>query len=132
MKPRLLLDTGALIGLSRGDIRVRAALEEALLRGYEVLVPTPVVAQVHRGGRHQARTDRVLGEVDDFLSTSLQTARHAGELLARADMSDAVDAIVAAEALGGGASMVLTSDADDLARLVGAGPRSSSVEVVGI
>ena len=47
-------------------------------------------------------------------------------------MSDAVDAIVAAEALGGGASMVLTSDADDLARLVGAGPRSSSVEVVGI
>ena len=132
MKRKLLLDAGALIGLARGDIKVRAAMASALLRDYQVVVPTPVVAQVHRGGRDQARTDRVLHEVDSFLPTSLQTARHAGTLLARTEMSDAVDAIVAAEALSGVPSMILTSDVNDLARLVGAGPGSRSVEVVGI
>ncbi len=132
MKRKLLLDAGALIGLSRGDIKVRSAMAAALLRDYEVVVPTPVVTQVHRGGRHQARTDRALGEVDAFVPTSLQTARHAGELLARTGMSDAVDAIVAAEALGDVPSMVLTSDAHDLARLVEAGPGSRLVEVVEI
>lgn len=132
MSRRLLLDAGALIALSRGDARVRAVLISALERHYAVAVPTPVVAQVHRGGRDHAQTDRVLGDVDDFIPTSLQTARHAGELLASAGMSDAVDAIVAAEALAGGPSMVLTSDADDLASLVEAGPRSRRVEVVGI
>ncbi len=132
MKRSLLLDAGALIGLSRGDSQVCAVLASALTRGYEVCVPTPVVAQVHRGDHRQAQIDRVLGDVDSFLPTSLQTARHAGELLARAGMSDAVDAIVAAEALQGGPTMVLTSDAHDLARLVEAGPGSRSVEVVGI
>ncbi len=132
MKRTLLLDVGALIGLSRGDRRVCAVLAAALVRGYDVQVPTPVVAQVHRGGRHQAHTDRVLGDVDAFLPTSLQTARHAGELLARSELSDAVDAIVAAEALRGGPTLVLTSDAHDLARLVEAGPGSRRVEVVGI
>ncbi len=132
MKRRLLLDAGALIALSRGDIKTRVAVAAALLRDYEVVVPTPVVAQVHRGGRDHARADRVLGDVDAFLPTSLQTARHAGELLARAEMSDAVDAIVAAEALIGVPSMVLTSDVGDLARLVEAGQRSRLVEIVGI
>ena len=132
MSQRLLLDAGALIGLSRGDGQVRAVLEAALLRGYAVVVPTPVVTQVHRGSRHQARTDRALGEVDAFLPTGQRTARHAGELLARTGMSDAVDAIVAAEALGGDPVMVLTSDAHDLTRLVEAGPGSRLVEVVGI
>ena len=47
-------------------------------------------------------------------------------------MSDAVDAIVAAEALTTVPSMVLTSDANDLARLVEAGQESRLVEVVGI
>ncbi len=131
MRRRLVLDAGALIALSRGDIKVRAALASALVRGYEVIVPTPVVAQVHRGGPDRARTDRVLGEVNSFLPTSLESALHAGELLARARMSDAVDAIVAAEALADEPSMVLTSDFHDLARLVEAGHRSR-VEVVGI
>ncbi len=132
MRRRLLLDAGALIALARGDIKVRAAMAVALLRDYEVVVPTPVVAQVHRGGRDHARTDRVFGDVDAFLPTSMQTARHAGELLAQAGMSDAVDAIVAAEALRDVPSMVLTSDASDLARLVEAGQEPGLVEVVAI
>lgn len=74
----------------------------------------------------------MLAGVDAFLPTSLQTARHAGELLARTQGSDAVDAIVAAEALGGGPTVILTTDAHDLARLVEAGPGSRSVEVVGV
>lgn len=104
----------------------------ALVRDYAAVVPTPVIAQVYRGARDRARTDRVLGDVDAFLPTTVETARHAGGLLARAGMSDAVDAIVAAEALMGVPSMVLTSDAKDLARLVEAGQEPSLVRVVGI
>jgi hypothetical protein len=132
MSRRLVLDAGALIGLARGDIRARAVMAEALVRDYAVVVPTPVVAQVHRGGRDHASTDRVLGDVDAFQPTSPKSARDAGELLARAGMSDAVDAIVAAEAMTDGPTMVLTGDAGDLARLVEAGQEPSLVEVVGV
>lgn len=63
------------------------------------MIPTPVLTQVHRGGRDRAWVDRVVKAVDALLPTSVQAARRAGELLARSGMSDAVDAIVAAEAL---------------------------------
>ena len=132
MTRRMLLDAGALIALSRGDGGARAVLASALARGYQIVVPTPVVAQVHCGGRSHARTDRILNGIDDFSPTSLQTARHAGELLARAGMTDAVDAIVAAEALAGAHTVVLTGDMDHLSRLVEAGPGPELVEVVGI
>ncbi len=117
-KPRLVLDAGAILALARGATAARAKLKRAIREGYVVIVPTPVVAQVHRGGRARAAMDRVLKAVDVFAPTSVETARCAGELLGRAGMADAVDAIVAAEALVGPASTILTSDPDDLSCLV--------------
>jgi hypothetical protein len=64
--------------------------------------------------------DRALQAVDIYAPTSVETARHAGELLGRAGMADAVDAIVVAEALAGSRSTILTSDPEDLSCLVGA------------
>ena len=117
-KPRLVLDAGAILALARGAPAARAKLKRAARECYVVIVPTPVVAQVHRGGRTKAAMDRALRAVDIYAPTSVETARHAGELLARAGMADAVDAIVVAEALAGSRSTILTSDPEDLSCLV--------------
>lgn len=81
-------------------------------------MPTPVLAQVHRGGRERATIDRVVNSVGLLLPTSAEVARRAGELLGRAGMTDAVDAIVAAEALSAAPAVILTSDPAELRRLI--------------
>jgi predicted nucleic acid-binding protein len=129
---RLILDAGALLALAHGDRRARYFLELALDGRLFVQVPAPVLAQVHRGGRDHARTDRVLQEVDEFVPTTVAVARHAGELLGLAGLSDAVDAIVAAEALAGVPAAVLTSDPTDIVALVRAGGGQDRVSVQGI
>jgi predicted nucleic acid-binding protein len=131
-RSRLILDAGALIALARGDRRARALLGLALDERLFVQVPTPVLAQVHRGDRDHARTDRALSEIDEFLETTVKIARDAGELLALAGLSDAIDAIVAAEALGGTPAAIITSDPDDLTDLVEAGEGHRRVSVQGV
>jgi len=79
---RLILDSGGILALARGDGVARAALERARREGYVVVIPTPVLTQVHRGGRDHAWVDRVVNAVDALLPTSAQIARRAGELLA--------------------------------------------------
>jgi hypothetical protein len=66
------------------------------------------------------------------LPTSDATARRAGELLGRAGLSDAVDAIVVAEGLSHAPSMIITSDPDDLARSTDADPEGGRVVVFGV
>ena len=131
-RSRLILDAGALIALAHGDRRARAAMEFALDERLFIQVPTPVLTQVHRGGRDHARSDRVLKEIDEFVPTTEAIARDAGELLGLAGLTDAVDAIVAAEALDGAPAAVLTSDPKDIADLVDAGGGRSRVWVQGV
>jgi predicted nucleic acid-binding protein len=95
----MILDAGGILALARQEGLARAALDRAIHEGYVVVIPTPVLAQVHRGGRDRAQLDRILKAVDAFLPTSERVARRAGELLAKTGTSDVVDAIVAAEAL---------------------------------
>lgn len=128
---RLVLDAGALIALARGDVAARAAIKRAWKQNYEVVVPTPVVAQVHRGGWDRASMDRALQAVDVFSETSLETAMRAGVLLGRAGMSDAVDAIVVAEASRVPATVV-TSDPHDIGRLVDADEAGRDIYVEAV
>lgn len=128
-RDRLILDAGALIALARGDTRARSLLEIALDEGSELLVPTPVLAQVHRAGHDHAHMDRVLGSIDEYLPTTVKVARQAGELLGRAGHSDAIDGIVAAEALNGAPAAIMTSDLTDITDLVEAGGGSRRVAV---
>ena len=86
---RLILDAGGILALARGDPRARGALARALHEGYVVVIPTPVLAQVHWGGRDRAPIDRVLKAVDALLPTSEQIARRAGELQAKTSTSEA-------------------------------------------
>lgn len=110
----------------------RAALERARREGFVVVIPTPVLTQVHRGGRDRAEVDRVVKAVDALLPTSAEVARRAGELLAQSGSSDAVDAIVAAEALLSVPALILTSDARDIMRLIEGQPDAAAVRVIAI
>lgn len=129
---RLILDAGGILALSRGDGDARAALERARREGYVVVIPTPVLAQVHRGGRDRARVDRIINKVDALLPTSDRVARFAGELQAKSGTSDAVDAIVAAEALLVVPALVMMSDPGDLAIFLEDAQEAGRVRVIAV
>ncbi len=129
---RFILDAGGILALAAGNGDARAALHRARLEGYVVIIPTPVLAQVHRGGRDRARIDRVVNAVDALLPTSDVVARLAGELLAAAKMSDAVDAIVVSEALVGAPSVILTTDPADMRRLLAGSRETHRVLVIAV
>lgn len=129
---RLILDSGGVIALSRGSGDARAALDRARRDGFIVAIPTPVIAEVHRGGRDHALIDRIINAVDVAIPTSEATARLAGALQAVAGLADAVDAIVAAEALNAAPSVILTSDPDDIRRLLEGQAESPRVVVIRV
>ena len=55
---RLILDSGAVIALSRNDQRARAALAAAWEAGVEVSIPSVVVAETVRGSAKDAPVNR--------------------------------------------------------------------------
>jgi predicted nucleic acid-binding protein len=111
----LTLDTGALIGLERGDERVRSLLQRAAADGLPLAVPAGVVAQAWRGGPRQARIARLLADPDvEVVVLDDLTARAVGALVARSGHHDVVDVSVALCAAERG-HVVLTSDPDDVA-----------------
>jgi predicted nucleic acid-binding protein len=129
---RLILDAGGILALARGDAHARAALARALHEGYVAVVPTPVLAQVHRGGRDRTPIDRVVNAVNALLPTSEQIARRAGELQAKVSTTDVVDAIVAAEALASVPALIMTTDPDDISRLLEGEPEAARVALIRV
>lgn len=115
------LDAGALIGIERADDRVRALLSEALRRGHDLRVPAGAVAQVWRDPARQVRLSRLIGSREvQVVPLDGVRAKAAGLLCAATGTSDVVDASVAGCAREHG-DVVVTSDPDDMARLVGRG-----------
>lgn len=125
---RLILDSGAIIGWSRGDPRIRAQVREALARGTAVRVPVVVLTETLRGGPRDAPVNRVLKLVG-IVSTDPAVGRVAGHLLGRTGGRNCADALVAAEALQVPGSVVLTSDPDDLGTLLVDHPEIDVVRV---
>jgi hypothetical protein len=80
--PRLILDSGAVIAWSRGDVRARALLTRALELGRDIRIPVAVLAETLRGGPRDAPVHRVRNAVD-VVPTEEATARLAGALLAQ-------------------------------------------------
>lgn len=119
---RLILDAGAVIGLSRADVRARAALTAALEADVEVSVPTVVVAETVRGGPADAPVNRVLKAVGGVDVADESIGRTAGRLLASAGSTATVDAVVVATAIEAGGAVILTGDADDLGTLAANDP----------
>ena len=114
---RLILDSGAVISWSKGDARTRAFLREAVARNIELRIPVVVLAETLRGGTRDAPMNRVLKAVGTAATTP-ETGRDAGRLIGRTGGHNAVDALVAAEALAVPGSTVLTGDLHDMRALL--------------
>lgn len=115
---RLILDSGAVIALARGDQRVRGFVGRAVETGSEVLVPSVVIAETVRGrGPRDAPVNRVLAAIDSVLVADEAAARTAGHLLGVAGTNETIDALVVAGAIQIGGGRILTSDPDDMRRL---------------
>ncbi len=111
----LILDSGAVIALSRGDQRARAFVDRALETGAELFVPAVVVAETVRGdGPRDAPVNRVLSAVDSFLAADESTGRTAGRLMGQTRSSETIDALVVAGVLELSGGRILTGDPDDL------------------
>lgn len=129
MTDRVVLDAGALIALERNDRRMWARLDAAANATLDVVVPVGALAQVWRGTPNQARLSQALaktraGEFDAI-------ARAAGELCHAARSSDPIDAAVVLNAAGA-TSVIVTSDPNDIRRLIRAlpGDLSSTISIV--
>jgi predicted nucleic acid-binding protein len=115
----LILDSGAVIALSRGDQRARAFLQRAVELEAWVDVPVVVVAETTRGTDRDAAVDRVIRAIDAVPDTTEIVGRRAGALLGRTGGHDTIDAMVVAHAVEAGGGLILTSDPGDLASLAG-------------
>ncbi|MGH8885645.1 MAG: PIN domain-containing protein [Egibacteraceae bacterium] len=127
---RLILDSGAVIGLARGDQRARAFLERARELDVEVEIPVVVVAETACGqGPRAARLNRVLRAIDAIPPATEEIGRLAGSLLNQASSSATIDAMVVAQAIAAGGAAILTGDPADLAVLASAHPEVTIQEL---
>jgi predicted nucleic acid-binding protein len=131
----LVLDSEGLSKLAAGDARARAHLEMARLRQARVVISAITLTEVLRGGPRDSRVHQVLSRVTT-LPVTPELARRAGELLGATGLSGhrcAIDSVVAVTALDLPRPVVLlTSDPDDLNRLVEEHDRPKEQRVVVI
>lgn len=125
----LILDAGAVIALSRSDMRARAALAAAVEAGAEVSIPAVVLAETVRDVATDAPVNRVIKAVGQVDLADEAVGPTAGGLLRQAGSSATVDAIVVATAVRAGGAVVLTGDPHDLGALTG-GHREVVVEAL--
>ncbi len=109
----MILDAGVLVAVDRGERAAQSFLAAAFEEGELLSTSAPVVAQVWRDGKRQARLSRFLDtlEVHEF---TLVDARMVGGLLLRSGSSDVVDAHILALAMRLQDSIVTADIADFL------------------
>ena len=129
---RLVLDARGISAIAEGNGIARAALERARRQGWLVVIPAPVLTEVHTGRRDHARIDRVINAVDMLIETTPGRARQAGELRSRSGVLDVLDAIVAAEAVASVPALVMTSDPDDIRALIEAAGAADRVGIIAV
>ncbi|MBI2372630.1 MAG: hypothetical protein HYV07_01395 [Deltaproteobacteria bacterium] len=112
---RAWLDAGALIAVDRKEREMSVTLRVLHRERVPVWTTAPVIAQVWRDGKTQANLARALQGVA-VRDLDVVLAPRVGELQAKARTSDVVDAHLASLVSPG--DLVLTSDPDDLRRLL--------------
>ncbi|MBV9141638.1 MAG: hypothetical protein JO115_12100 [Pseudonocardiales bacterium] len=121
----LVLDAGAFVAVERDDRELLARLRVAQRHGMELRSTAIVVAQVWRDPQgRQARLARLLRSVD-VRPVDDQAGRAAGVLIGQAGTQDPIDATLVLLARPG--DHILTSDPQDIQRLVRAADRSVPV-----
>jgi predicted nucleic acid-binding protein len=111
----LTLDAGALIAAERGDRRMIALLERALVRGAVLAIPAGALAQAWRADPRQHRLHLMIGdEKSVVVPLDRDEALRVGAICARTGAADIVDVSVASCAARRG-HPVVTTDPDDIA-----------------
>jgi predicted nucleic acid-binding protein len=124
---RVVYDAAVLVTADRNERRTWAEHKARLELGVVPLVPAPVIAQVSRSPQ-QAQLRRFLtGCV--VVPLGENDAHEAGRLLGTTKTADIVDAVVVTTALHQKAA-ILTSDPDDIERLVRASGRDVAVVAI--
>ena len=122
----MVLDSGALIALERGDRPMWRRLKSATRAGVVPVTHGGVVGQVWRGrGSRQARLAQALTNID-VRPLDEALGRSAGSLLGATRRQDVIDAALVLLAQDG--DRIVTSDPDDIAKLAAATGRH--VEIV--
>lgn len=123
---KVVLDAGAFVAIEKRDRRIGAMLRVLQRQRVPLWTSSAVVAQIWRDGRKQALVAQVLDGVG-VRALAPGNDRRSGELLGRARTSDVIDAHVALITDDG--DQVITSDPDDLERLLRARDVDASVVV---
>src|SRR5947209_17671684 len=123
----VVYDAAVLVAADRNERRWWAEHKARLEFGVIPLVPAPVVAQVSRSPQ-QAQLRRFLAGCV-VVPLGEREAHEAGRLLGITRTSDVVDAVVVTTAFRQKA-MILTSDPDDIDRLVRASGREVAVVAI--
>ncbi len=120
----VVYDAGILVAACRNERRTWSEHKARLEFGIIPLVPAPVVAQVSRSPK-QAQLRRFLAGCA-IVPLDEADAHEAGRLLGLTKTKDVVDAVVVTTAVRRKA-LILTSDPDDIERLVRASGRQAAV-----
>lgn len=113
----LVLDAGPLISFDRADRRARLLVHEAVEAGVRLIVPAPVLAEVWRDGRRQARLARLIAAGGTRVDPLDENAGKAvGEICGRSGTSDIADASLVLSARVHRARVV-TGDGADIRRI---------------
>lgn len=121
----LILDTGALLALERGDRATWRRLEIERAARREAVTHGGVLAQIWRGGEgRQVLLARALPGIE-VVPLDEELACAAGVLLGRSGTSDAIDAAVVALARDG--DEIRTSDSADIEHLLATAERDVTV-----
>lgn len=129
VRTTVVLDADGLSKLARRDRRTREMIRtEVAERGSVVVAPPVIVIQALAEGVGRRAVDEVLATTRE---SGLDRARIdlAVALLQATRTHDVPDALVAAEALLRVPAIIITSDPDDLRRLLDADPRAARVIV---
>jgi hypothetical protein len=124
---KVILDAGAFVAIERRDRRIEAMLRVLHEQRVPLWTSAAVVAQVWRSGRKQALLARILPGVGVRALAPGGDTR-IGELLAVTQTDDVIDGHVAL--LADDTDRIVTSDPDDLARLIEA--RGVDAEIVTV
>lgn len=111
------LDSGAFIASDKRRPFVASYIDAAERQGDAVIAPANVIVETWREPAACGLTF-ILASLDEVEPLDLPRAKAAGRLLGRADTQQIVDASVAETAARHRPSLVLTSDADDIASLL--------------
>lgn len=111
----VVLDAGALVAVERQSFEVRQLLERSKRKGVAVSTSAAVVGQIWRDGARQVNLVRAIRGVK-VRALDEMMGRRVGELLAASRTADVIDAHIAL--LTGDGDLVVTSDPDDIRRLL--------------